>query len=271
MLDFKKYKIVYLILLALISLAFFFIFKNLSLIDASGKDVSSAIINLFFLNIVLIFLISLFYFIFIVITRNQSKLSQNKLAETNVISEKGKAPNEPKRTNEIEINNKLSQLENILSIEKNKEKMFDSFLKTIVKQTESVQGALFLTFEKEEKKVLRLINGYAFNVQETNPFEFYFGEGLTGQVAMDKTVLNLAEIKVDRMPVYSGMGSAVPQNLFICPLLNKNNNETIGVVELASFSKYDLHNEQFIEKAALLFSNRMEAIGINYQEEVKNE
>ncbi len=134
--------------------------------------------------------------------------------------------------------------------------MNEVFLQFLVKQTESVQAVLFLTFEKENKKILRYVNGYAFNVSENNPIEFNFGEGLSGQVAKDQKLLNLNEIKVDRVPVFSGMGSFVPQNLIICPLLN--NNETIGVVELASFKKYAFADEQLIESSVSVFSNLME-------------
>lgn len=261
MAELKKHKRFYFILFAIIIVAFLFIFRYLAVIKGANKIVASEIYLLYFFNIVLIISISLFYFIFIRFTRKENQEIQNLPGDRDGISSDEEQKKEQNIIYEKEITELLRQLGNTLSFEKTKDKMFEAFLKIVVKQTESVQAALFLTVEKEDKKILRFTSGYAFFVPETELFEFYFGEGLNGQVAIDKKLLNLSDIKVDRTPVYSGMGSSVPQNLIICPLLN--NNETIGVIELASFRKYDMREEQFVEKATLLLSGLIAKIN-NY-------
>ncbi|OFY84248.1 MAG: hypothetical protein A3F72_14600 [Bacteroidetes bacterium RIFCSPLOWO2_12_FULL_35_15] len=251
MADLKKYKKNYVVLFVIILLAFLFIFINLATINTTYKDVSREINLLYFFNSVLIISFSLFYFIFIGLKRKEIQVVQSNMNDTSSpISDKEEVIKERNEIYENELKNKLSHLENTLSSEKTKEKMLEAFLNILVQKTDSVQAALFLTAEKEDKKILRFSHGYAFYVPEDDLLEFQFGEGLSGQVAIDKKLINLYEIKVDRMPVYSGMGSSVPQNLLICPLLN--NNVTLGVVELASFRKYELQDEQFIEKASSL-------------------
>ncbi len=253
MADLKKHKKLYLALQAVIALAFIFIFRNITVIKASGIDAEKAVKNLYFLNVFLIISISLLCIVFIMSKKNKMELSQSLTVEADEISSSEELLKKRNEIYENETKSKLAQLEKTLLSEKTKEKMFDEFLKIIVKQTESVQAALFITIEKEEKKMLSFVSGYAFYVPENDPMEFHFGEGLSGQAAMDKKTLNLSEIKVDRIPVYSGMGSSVPQNLLICPMLF--NNETIGVLELASFRKYEQHDEQFVENAATLLGS----------------
>lgn len=263
MADLKKYKRYYLLLFVILFLTFIFIFRNIALLDNANKGSTDIVNHLYFFNGILIISILILCIMLVVKINNEIRI-QNLTTDSHIELSNNTDESEIHTENfEKEIQKKLNLLENILSFEKSKEKLFDIFLNEIVKQTESVQAGLFLTVESENKKMLRFNNGYAFYVSETDPVEIYFGEGLSGQVAIDKKLLNLSEIKVDRMPVYSGMGSSVPQNLIICPLINDN--ETIGVIELASFKKYDLPDEYFVEKAATLLSNCIEKNILNNQ------
>lgn len=287
MIELKKYTRFYFILAFILSVTFSFMFTQLSIIkDVNGhleKEIfnhlninnengglEKKIYNIYLLNFIL--LISVIS-IFITISFMIRKMKANSLQ----LAKDATETSEKKQNIEdfMEFENKaimemLNTLENSISVEKTNEKKLEVFLKHLVKNTESVQAAFFLTIEKDNKKNLRFVSGYAFYVPEDHPIEFHFGEGLSGQVAIDQKLLNLSGAKVERLPVYSGMGSSVPQHLIICPILNES--ETVGILELASFRKYERRDEVFIEKAALLMSQFLEKSIIDKQSlEAKNE
>ena len=84
------------------------------------------------------------------------------------------------------------------------------------------------------------------------PAPFLTGEGLPGQVAKNKTIMNIEHIPENYI-IVSGLGSGYPKNLLIVPLLL--NKETIGVIELASFKKFDDQTEWTIKNLAKIIAN----------------
>jgi len=106
-------------------------------------------------------------------------------------------------------------------------------LEHIAKQYSIVQGLCYI---KNEKTGLFEIKGKYAYFSENEPSPFKPGEGLPGQVAKDQKTLNLSDVPEDYIQVFSGLGKSTPNHLFIIPLLY--NEETIGVLELATFEQY---------------------------------
>jgi transcriptional regulator with GAF, ATPase, and Fis domain len=112
-------------------------------------------------------------------------------------------------------------------------KYTEKILSNIAKEFDIVQGLFFVKENKSD--VFNIAGKYAYFGEE-QPKSFKLGETLSGQVAKNKTTLNLKEIPEDYVTILSGLGSSSPNNLLIIPIILKD--ETVGIIELASFKKF---------------------------------
>lgn len=116
------------------------------------------------------------------------------------------------------------------------EEKWQSGLNELCHQLNAGQGALYTTVKKGEDKTLDLRCGHAlvFSEGEPNP-SFLWGEGLIGQVAASGSAQYLDELPEGYASrIESGLGGALPKFLFIFPI--RKANETVGVIEIATFS-----------------------------------
>jgi len=73
--------------------------------------------------------------------------------------------------------------------------------------------------------------------------EFVEGSGINGQVAINKKMKIITDIPEGYITVISGLGSSSPSKLLILPFVY--NNETIALIELASFERFPEYFEEF--------------------------
>ncbi len=133
-----------------------------------------------------------------------------------------------------------------------KEKIEDyaeRILRNMAKHFEIVQGVFFLRNQKT--KQYESISTFAYT-SDKKPSSFKVGEGITGQVAKNKTLMHLTSIPEGYLKIQSGLGKSSPTNLLIIPLLLHK--ETIGILELASFQVID-------EETVWTFKNLAKIIG----------
>ncbi len=88
------------------------------------------------------------------------------------------------------------------------------------------------------------------NLGESASIEYEFGEGLIGQAAVEGRTLYVDDIPEGYIKIISGLGSASPKHLLIVPV--KNQKETLGVIEIASFTDLTEDKRKFVEEAAQL-------------------
>lgn len=134
-----------------------------------------------------------------------------------------------------------------------------SALKTICKQLDAGQGALYLAIEKDAKRVVELYSGYALNMGESTVLEYEFGEGLVGQVATSHQTLYIDEVPEGYITILSGLGNASPRYLLLVPV--KNNERLMGVMEIASFNRATEDERKFVEESAQLMTEKILSIG----------
>ncbi|MBN1988455.1 MAG: GAF domain-containing protein [Bacteroidales bacterium] len=131
----------------------------------------------------------------------------------------------------------------------------EKLLSNIAKQHDIVQGLVYL--KDHESGIFSFTAGYAFYT-ETAPPTYTEGETLSGQVAKNKTLLNISDIPTDYITILSGLGKGSPKHLLIIPILG-NDDQTIGIIELASFSRINTTNEEVFallgKKLGALISN----------------
>jgi len=123
-------------------------------------------------------------------------------------------------------------------------------------QVVNAQQGMFYILEQEENgdnQKLKLSSAYAFG-EELNPNrEFALGQGLVGQVAIDKERILLNNVPKEYIKITSGLGEASPVSVIVLPVLFEK--EIKAVIELASFGNFSEIHLDFL-------SQLTESIGI---------
>jgi transcriptional regulator with GAF, ATPase, and Fis domain len=125
----------------------------------------------------------------------------------------------------------------------------DRILKNMSEHFDIVQAVFFLRNQKTN--LFESICTFAYT-SDNKPSSFRLGDGISGQVAKNKTLMHLTSIPEGYLKIQSGLGKSSPTNLLIIPLLL--NKETIGIIELASF-------KIFTEETIWTFKNLAKIIG----------
>jgi signal transduction histidine kinase/CheY-like chemotaxis protein len=113
-------------------------------------------------------------------------------------------------------------------------------------------GSFYLAGDSHSR--LSRVGTFALGGPE-NSAELAVGEGLVGQAALERRVLDLSSTKTDPVRVSTGMGTVVPGKLLFVPILNQD--LLIGVIELATVSVLSDRQQALLD--ALLPSVAMNA------------
>lgn len=128
----------------------------------------------------------------------------------------------------------------------------ERILLNLSRHFEVVQGLFYLRNSRTQE--FEVVSTYAYTF-EKDPPSFKLGDGIPGQVAKNRTMLNLTSVPDGYLQVQSGLGKAPPNNLLVIPLLL--NRETIGVIELASFHALDEETEWTFKNLSKIIGNAM--------------
>ncbi len=119
-------------------------------------------------------------------------------------------------------------------------------LSQLVPFVKASQGAFFIAEQSGGELSLNLVASYAWGRQKHIYKSFLPGEGILGQVALDKEMIMLTEVPDDFISIGSGLGKAKPGCILILPLLAGG--ELFGVLELASFQVFEEYQILFLQK-----------------------
>jgi signal transduction histidine kinase/CheY-like chemotaxis protein/HAMP domain-containing protein len=122
-------------------------------------------------------------------------------------------------------------------------------------------GTFFLTEDWSGEQRLRLIAGYGLRADKDAPIQYRIGQSLIGQVAKSKRPIVVDAIPHGYIKISSGLGEASPSNLAIMPIMFED--QVLGVVELASFSKFTPIQIAFLEQLAETLGISVNAIIAN--------
>jgi putative methionine-R-sulfoxide reductase with GAF domain len=140
------------------------------------------------------------------------------------------------------INELRKDLNSSLNLQAYCEKTLINFSKHL-----AIMQALYFVKDKNDK-VFRRAGSYAF-YREDELREFTEDIGLSGQVAANKKMINISNIPENYITVHSGLGKSSPSHLIILPVLY--NNESIGIIEIASFNKFDSFWEEILTEFSI--------------------
>ena len=101
-----------------------------------------------------------------------------------------------------------------------------------------------------------LLASYAYQHPEDLSHRFSRGEGLVGQVAVEKKIIVVTQVPNDYIKINSGLGARTPLTLLLAPFIH---DQTVSaVLEIASFEEFSTVQQDFIDD----ISERL-AIAIN--------
>ncbi|TAH25357.1 MAG: PAS domain S-box protein [Cytophagales bacterium] len=108
------------------------------------------------------------------------------------------------------------------------------------------QGGIFILRGTEPNQYLELTSCYAYNRKKIIEKRIEVGEGLIGQVVLEKEYIYLTNVPNGYTTITSGLGDATPDCVLITPLII--NEEVYGVLELCSFDHIKQYQIDFINK-----------------------
>lgn len=139
----------------------------------------------------------------------------------------------------------LNQLNNELLGESSLEEVCQKAASFVARYVNAGRGVLYIY--DDEKKVLNLSGTFAFTDEDEKSGVYRLGEGIIGQVAIDRAPILLKDIKREESLITTGTVNEMPLNTYTFPLIY--NNDLYGVFELASFETLDLQKQQFLNDA----------------------
>lgn len=145
------------------------------------------------------------------------------------------------------INFGLNKLSEVLRISNNLGVLTDNVLRALIQYTNSLQGAIYVETDEAENQKLKMVACYAYERKKNLNVLINKGEGLIGQAFLENKPTYLTEIP-ESLTISSGTGFARPKCMLIVPLTV--NDETHGILQLASFQGLEQYQIDFVQKIA---------------------
>jgi CheY-like chemotaxis protein/signal transduction histidine kinase/HAMP domain-containing protein len=118
-------------------------------------------------------------------------------------------------------------------------------LSELTSLVDAQQGVIYQV-ETEEAPGLSLLSAYADSGANGHQEHLRFGEGLLGQVAVEKRSMLITNLPPETTPIRSSLFETVPRNVVVLPVLFEN--QVKAVIELASLSKFTASHLAFLEQ-----------------------
>lgn len=146
----------------------------------------------------------------------------------------------------------------------NLEELSYKLISNLVQYIEANQGAFFIINDEDQgDKHLEMTACYAYERRKFPDKRVEIGEGLLGNVVLEKERVYMTEVPEEYVNITSGLGKATPKCLLILPL--KVNEEVHGALEIASFHELEDYVIEFAEKVAESIASTISNVKINTQ------
>ncbi len=140
----------------------------------------------------------------------------------------------------------LARFAAVLQSNRNLKTLSDKIIKNLVTVLNVNQGAVFiLNDDQPQDPFLEMKSCYAYNRAKFLAKRVEIGNGILGQVFLEKRTLYLKKVPKDYVHITSGLGDAAPRCVIIVPL--KVNDTMVGLIELASFKEFEKYQIAFME------------------------
>lgn len=141
----------------------------------------------------------------------------------------------------------LQQIKTIAAGKDTPDKLLESALRTVCKNLEACQGAVYVAAENQRNRFIELRASYAYIKPDSHTVRYEFGEGLPGQVIKEGTGSIINAVPDGYIKILSGLGQASPKHLLLAPV--KAGDKVIGLVEIASFTELSKKHLEITQQA----------------------
>ncbi|MEA1969239.1 MAG: response regulator [Thermodesulfobacteriota bacterium] len=147
-----------------------------------------------------------------------------------------------------------AELSDMISGERQIEKLCRNAITFTAEYLRAQVGTIYI--KNDEREEFQLAASYAFKQRKGLVNKFKPGEGLAGQAALEKKCILFSEVPDDYIRIESSLGSSVPKNILVLPLVYEE--EVKGIIELGSASNFTPLEIEFCEIISMII-----AVGIN--------
>jgi PAS domain S-box-containing protein len=140
-------------------------------------------------------------------------------------------------------------------------------IKDLTKYVNAIQGGFYILDDHDpNNKFFNLSAFFAYDRRKFADQNIKWGDGLVGTCAMEKKTIYIKNLPEDYITVTSGLGDASPDSLIVVPMIYED--QVFGVMELASFTKFEPAQIALIEKTAESIGATLSAIKTNLRTSV---
>lgn len=235
--------------------------SEISLIEEANRLQSSQKITLI---LTLVILISILTLAFIMVIRsilnpinrlkkhmikmtNSGNLEEFKITQKNEISEMATNYNIliSKLKSKFWINNNLNSLNDQMDGNLSVKELTQRAINFLARSLDAGSGTFYV---QNKGNKLTLNSSFAFTERERLSNAYELGEGIVGQVALEKKPILLKNVRKSEAVICTGTVYEAPFNVYAFPLIYEE--EICGVIELSSFETFTKLKQQFIEEAS---------------------
>lgn len=144
----------------------------------------------------------------------------------------------------------------------NLQKLCDNVICELVRYVGANQGGMFLLNDDDKNhRFYELTSTFAWDRKKYIKKELDEGEGLVGACALERETIFMTDVPDNYVTISSGLGEANPHCVILVPL--KDEDEILGVIEMASFKVLEKFEIDFIEKAAQSIATTILSVRVN--------
>ena len=136
----------------------------------------------------------------------------------------------------------IAKLNNAMLGDKQIDELAHSVIEFLADYTDSQAGVLYLI----EGQDLIFTGGYSYDKNRISK-GLQIGEGLSGQAVASRKMLHFENHETESIKISYALGEANPSHIVALPL---HDNGIVGVIEIASITKYDSRELEFFEAVA---------------------
>jgi len=175
---------------------------------------------------------------------------------TNMLKE-----NDTKNKNEIYFSDGISEFSDKLTGITDTMELSKKAITMVSRYVEACSGVAYI-YDKEKGELV-LIASYSFNPKDSSSNIFKLGNGVVGQVGLEKKSILLKNVENEYYDIKSATTISKPKEVFIFPLIHEG--ELFGVAELMTFDSFSAVQKEYLTKAASIFTTSLYAATQNMQ------
>lgn len=135
-------------------------------------------------------------------------------------------------------------------------------IKDLTKHINAIQGGFYLLDDTDPNdRFFNLAAFFAYDRRKFTDQHVKWGDGLVGTCALEQKIIHLKNVPDSYITVTSGLGESNPNSLLIVPMQYED--QIYGVLEFASFGKFEPNHISLVEKTAESVAATLSAVRTN--------